>query len=63
MSKLFKSYVSLKVFKLSLTSTVGVALFGATAGAIFSYFYLLQKKKNNENKFNERIRNVNEPLV
>ena len=57
------SYVSLKVFKLSLTSTVGVALFGATAGAIFSYFYLLQKKKNNENKFNERIRNVNEPLV
>ena len=60
---LLGSFFSIKVFNLSLTTTVGVALFGATFGAIFSYFYLLNKKKNNENKFTERVRNVNEPIV
>lgn len=57
------SLVAVKSFNLSLTTTVGVALFGATAGAIISYLYLLDKKKKNESKFNERIRNVNEPIV
>lgn len=57
------SFFALKTFKLNLTTTVGVALFGATAGAIISYLYLVDKKKKNENKFNERIRNVNEPIV
>lgn len=57
------SFFSLKVFNLKLTTTVGVALFGATAGALFSYFYLLIKKKNNESKFNERVRDVNEPII
>lgn len=57
------SFMSLKVFKLSLTSAVGVAVFGATAGAIVAYLYLVFKKKKNKAKFNEKIRNVNEPII
>ncbi len=37
------SYLTLRVFKLSLATSVGVALFGATAGAICSYLYLVNK--------------------
>ena len=33
------SYMALKVFNLSLTTAVGVAVFGATVGSIASYFY------------------------
>lgn len=57
------SFMALKVFKLSLTSAVGVAVFGATAGAIVAYLYLVFKKKKNRAKFNEKIRNVNEPII
>lgn len=57
------SFMALKVFKLSLTSAVGVAVFGATDGAIVAYLYLVFKKKKNRAKFNEKIRNVNEPII
>ena len=60
---IFGSLFAVKYFKFNLTTTVGVALFGATAGAIVSYLYLVDKKKKNEIKFNEKIRNVNEPIV
>ena len=57
------SFFAVKTFKFNLTTTVGVALFGATAGAIISYFYLVNKMKNNVGRFNEKVRNVNEPIV
>ena len=57
------SFMALKVFKLSLTSAVGIAVFGATAGAIASYLYLVIKKRKNRSKFNEKIRSVNEPII
>ena len=57
------SYFALRVFHLSLTSAVGVAVFGATAGAIASYLYLVLKKRGNEKKFNEKVRKVNEPII
>ena len=57
------SFLAVKTFNLNLTTTVGVALFGATAGAIISYLYLVDKKRKNEGRFNERIRKVNEPIV
>ena len=57
------SYFTLKVFKLSLTSAVGVAVFGATLGALASYVYLVSKKFKNKSKFNEKIRTVNEPII
>ena len=38
---IFGSYLTLKVFHQSLETAVGVAVFGATAGAFVSYFYSL----------------------
>ncbi len=40
------SILVLKVFKLSITTAVGVSVFGACIGALFGYFYLLRKMKN-----------------
>ena len=57
------SFLTLKVFKLSLTSAVGVALVGATVGALVSYFYLVDKRVKNRKKFDEKVRNVNEPII
>ncbi len=57
------SFLALKVFNLSITSAVGIAVFGATAGAIAAYLYLIYKKKKNSAKFNEKIRPVNEPII
>ena len=60
---IFGSFMALKVFKLNLTSAVGIALFGATAGALFSYFYLVLKRVKNRSVFNEKVRKVNEPII
>ena len=57
------SFLAIKVFKLDLTSAVGVALMGATIGAIASYVYLVDKRIKNTKVFNERIRSVNEPRI
>lgn len=57
------SFLALKIFKLSLPVAVGVALLGATLGALVSYLYLVVKKKNNKRKFNEAIHRVNEPII
>ena len=57
------SYITIRVFKKSLTSAVGIAVFGATVGAIVSYIYLFIKRHNNRKKFKERIRNINEPII
>lgn len=42
---LLGSYLCLNVFNLSLATGVGVAVFGATLGAITAYIYLIRKKK------------------
>ncbi|MBR3211319.1 MAG: polysaccharide biosynthesis protein [Bacilli bacterium] len=60
---IFGSYLTLKTFHLSISSGVGVALFGATIGALVSYFYLYFKYLNNRRKFQERVRDVNEPRI
>lgn len=57
------SFMAVRVFNLSITTAVGIAVFGATAGAIFSYLYLVYKKQKNKAKFNEKIRDVNEPII
>lgn len=59
----FGSFLSIKFFHTSLKISVGIALFGATIGALFSYFYLFIKKYVNRKKFNEKPRKVNEPIV
>ncbi len=60
---LFGTYVAVKVFHFNLSTSVGVALFGATIGALISYLYLVDKKLKNKAKFQERLRPVNEPIV
>ena len=60
---IFGSFFALKFFHLSLTMSVGIALFGATLGAVISYFYLFYKRRKNKTKFNEKIRSVNEPII
>lgn len=57
------SFMTLKVFDLSLTTAVGVAVFGATVGSFCSYFYLIEKRYKNKQKFEERELKVKEPLI
>lgn len=44
----FGSFLTLKVFNLSITTAVGVATFGATVGAFVAYIYI--RNKINKNK-------------
>ena len=46
------SFFALKVFNLSIDTAVGIAMFGATAGALVAYFYLIFKIKKNSDKLN-----------
>lgn len=56
------SFFTLKVFKLSLASAVGVAVFGATFGALVAYFYLALKLYNNRNKFKNTKPKIKVPI-
>lgn len=42
------SYLTLKVFNLSIDTAIGIAVFGATVGAFVAYFYLFDKIKKNK---------------
>ncbi|MDE5586990.1 MAG: polysaccharide biosynthesis protein, partial [Bacilli bacterium] len=57
------SYLSLKVFHLSLTTAVGIAVFSATVGALCSYFYLLVKANKNKKQLYKRTLKVSEPKI
>lgn len=57
------SFLTLKVFHLSLTTAVGVAVFGATVGSFASYFYLIEKRIKNKQKFLEKELKVKEPKI
>ena len=60
---IFGSFFAIKVLKLNVTSAVGVALFGAFIGGLCSYMYLIDKLLKNKKRFNEKIRDINEPMV
>lgn len=60
---IFGSYLSLKVFHQSLECAVGVAVFGATAGAFVSYFYLLNIVRRNKKVLHKRELKVDEPKI
>ncbi len=51
------SFLAVKVFHTSITTAVGIAVFGATVGAIAAYFYVHDKIKKNKNELN---RNANQ---
>lgn len=46
------SFLSLKVFHVSLDTAVGIAVFGATIGAFVSYFYVADRIKKNRKILN-----------
>ena len=57
------SYLTLKVFNLGLTTSVGVAVFAATIGALTSYFYLFVKMKKNKADIEKETLKVKEPKI
>ena len=49
------SFLTLKVFHLSLNTAIGVAVFGATVGALVAYFYVFSKiRKSKDLKRHEK---------
>lgn len=60
---IFGSFLALKVFHQSIATAVGIAVFGATAGALFSYFYLYDVVKKNKKTIDEKKINVDEPKI
>ena len=63
------SFLTLKVFNLSITTAVGVATFGATAGALVAYLYIISKinknretLKRNENPKKEEAKLTNKVI-
>ncbi len=46
------SFFAVKVFHTSITTAVGIAVFGATVGAIAAYFYVHDKIKKNKQELN-----------
>ena len=57
------SFLMLKVFKLSLTSAVGVAVFAATIGALSAYFYLFIKVKKNSKELEKETLKITQPKI
>ena len=60
---IFGSYFVLKSFNMSIASATGIALLGATIGALGAYLYLVEKRFKNKSKFNQSVIKVNEPIV
>lgn len=52
---LIGSYTAIKVLDLSVDTAVGIAVFGATVGALVAYVYLVCKINKNKKKLNQNI--------
>lgn len=59
---LLGSYLAIKVFKLSITTAISIAVFAATIGAIFGYGYLVFKIRKNKDEFNKNVKPTKEEL-
>ncbi len=59
------SFMALKVFHLSLKTSVGIAVFGASAGALISCLYLIVKLRKNKKQFDKEkeAAKVVEPVI
>ncbi len=60
---LIGSYLCVKVFDTSLALAVSVAVFGATAGAIFAFIYLSYKKKQIPEEINYAIKDEEKSIT
>ncbi len=50
------SFLALKVFNASITTAVGIAVFGATVGALVAYFYVYDKIRKNKKELNRNAK-------
>lgn len=58
------SFLAVKVFHTSITTAVGIAVFGATVGAIAAYFYVHDKIKKNKKELNrDAVQTRNEAKI
>lgn len=57
------SFIGMKIFKLSLRNTVGIAVFSATIGALSSYMYLKFVHNKNKNVFIPKENKKREPRI
>lgn len=57
------SFLSVKVFKFKLSTTVGIAVFGASFGAFTSLFYLISVARRNKHQLSRKYMNVKEPRI
>jgi len=57
------SFLGMKIFKLSLRNTVGIAVASATIGALSSYVYLRFVRLKNKQVFNKQEEKVKEPKI
>ena len=48
------SYLTIKVFNLSLKTTVGIAVFASAVGALFAYLYLIRTLSKNKDSLNPK---------
>ena len=60
---IFGSLLSFYVFHFSLDTTVGIALFGATLGALFAFIYLFKVVRKNKGQITRKTLNVKEPKI
>lgn len=57
------SFLTVKVFHLSLKTAVGVAVFAATVGAFCSYFYLFRAVQKNRKQLVNKPESIKEPKI
>ena len=57
------SFIALRIFHLSLKTTVGIAVFGATVGSLVSLLYILGVVRKNKKELNEKESKVDEPRI
>lgn len=60
---IFGSLLSVKVFHFKLSTTIGIAVFGATLGAFISLFYLVNITHKKKLQLSRRISNTREPKI
>ena len=60
---IFGSLLSVKVFHFKLSTTIGIAVFGATLGAFTSLFYLVNITHKKKLQLSRRISNTREPKI
>ena len=57
------SFLALRIFKLSLRTTVGIAVFGATFGALVSFIYIIGVVRKNKKQLMNKESKVEEPHI